>query len=194
MRKYRWPIILGSAAALFAVLFFGNKWMIAKGRSLTFHMGANIEQPPFVQVNWPCKVDVVAHVSDRLKGENFYRWGMQTDFAFRNNFNKEIRIRLPLLRASLWNPSSTQFLFNAELAPEWKQHKTITLKPGESFTLSLAKDGRLTQNDLFARQESDRWALVFGAPDGEDPDKYLVGTVLSNPIEYRNEIPTKSEK
>ena len=57
--------------------------------------------------------------------------------------------------------------------------------------------GLTTTDDVFERQDSKkcgRWALVFGVPAGDDCDKYLVGTVLSNPIQYRNEMKDNSQK
>jgi hypothetical protein len=38
-----------------------------------------------------------------------------------------------------------------------------------------------------------RWALVFGVPDGEDPDKYVVGTVLTKTIHWQIEKDSKTE-
>jgi hypothetical protein len=197
MRKRRLLIVLGSVAALGVVLFFVNKWLIAEGKSLTLHMGTKLERPEFVQVNSPFNVDIVYHVSDMLKGTNCYAWDVQRDFILRNDYNKDIRVHLPLLRASFWNPPFTQFIFNSDLDPEWKKSKNISLKPGESFKVSLPRSGLETADDLFdghQSKEHGRWALVFGVPDGEDSDKYLVGTVLSNPIEYRNELKDKSQK
>lgn len=89
------------------------------------------------------------------------------------------------------------FLFSSQLDPEWKETKTITLKPRESFTLSLPECGLMTTDDVLDQPDSKKsghWALVFGVPAGEDSDKYLVGTVLSNPIQYRNELKNKSQK
>ena len=192
MRKRRLLIIVGSVAAIVALLFIANQWLIAKGQSLTFHMGANLERPEFVQVNRPFNVDVVYHVSDMLKGTNCYAWTVQHDVILRNDYDKDIRVHLPLLRASYWNPLSTQFIFNSDLDPEWKKSKNLTLKPGESLTISLPEGGLLTSDDLFARQKSkkcDRWALVFGVPDGEDSDKYLVrnGAVKPDRIPQRTQ-------
>jgi len=197
MRRRRLLIVAGAVAELGLVLFVVSYWMVATGHSLMLHIGANLERPEFVQVNWPFNVDVVYHVSDRMKGGNCYRWDVQCDFILRNDNNKDIRVHLPLLRASLWNPPFTQYIFHSQLDPEWKKTKTITLKPGESFTISLPESGLTTTDDVFERQDSKkcgRWALVFGVPPGEDPDKYLVGTVLSNPIQFRNEMKDKSQK
>jgi hypothetical protein len=106
-------------------------------------------------------------------------------------------MHFPLLRASAWFPTSTQYIFTSQLEPQWKENKTITLKPGETYTISLPEGLHETRYDPFGVKNPDqngRWALVFGVPDGEDPDKYLVGTVLSNPIQWRNEIKDKESK
>ena len=66
---------------------------------------------------------------------------------------------------------------------------------GESFTISFLKHScGFSDRDLFEGKEIfdyGRWALVFGMPESENPDEYLVGTVLTNPIHWKLEIQKK---
>jgi len=97
-------------------------------------------------------------------------------------------MRLPLLRACFCVPDGRDL--GDTLEPEWKQNKIIVLRPGETFTISMPNKGRIFGHDLFAGKDSfdyGRWALVFGVPDGEDPNKYVVGTVLTKTVRWQLE-------
>jgi hypothetical protein len=67
MRKRSWLIAVGCLAGLFLVLLLVSHWLIRKGGSLTFHMGAKIDRPEYVGVNYPFTVDVIYHATDRMK-------------------------------------------------------------------------------------------------------------------------------
>ena len=158
------------------------------------------DKPVFICVNSSeVTVDVVYHVTYMSRcGDNAIACNYSPDFIFRNRGPEEIRIHLPLIRAHYCIFNSTTFKHS--LDSEWKQSKDIVLKKGESFTLAIRRKGMSSQfetPDLFEGKDSrdcGRWALVFGVPEGEDPDKYLVGTVLTNPIHWQNEIPKKDSK
>jgi hypothetical protein len=174
-------------------------YCFATGHTLTLKIGSSKVVPEFVQINWPMNVDVLYQIEDSIEskedadivvggvpfrgGKKYYRYDGTAVFTFHNDFDKDVKIHLPLLRASWWFPGSTQFYFTNDLKPEWKQEKTITLKPDETYTLSHRFVLGMQKKKVDGMEDG-RWALVFGVPDGEDPDEYLVGTVLTNLIRW----------
>jgi hypothetical protein len=147
-----------------------------------------------VRTDFPVYVDVVyrVHQVDRT-GQADFQYRAVADFTFRNVHHDEIRIHLPLLRAGFWFPGGTQFIDHRSLPAEWKQPHTATLKKGDSWTWTVNASGTCNHNvsALDKGFQYGRWALVFGVLDGEDPDQYLVGTVLSNPIHWQRAVPEK---
>jgi hypothetical protein len=147
------------------------------------------EEPVVVSYNWPIDVDIENQITGRMKGMNFVGVDCDSKITFRNGFSKEVKFYFPLLRKANCNSNSSQFVYSKEIEPELRQQKTISLKPGESFTISLGKlTWMFSDRDLFDGKESldrGRWALIFGVPDGENPDDYVAGTLITNPIHWK---------
>jgi hypothetical protein len=148
------------------------------------------DEPAFFQVNQSIDIDINRHVSSIMKGINGVRCEYNSEITFRNDSPKDIKLHFPLLRKAHCYPGSCEFIYSAELEPELKQSKTVTLAKGESFNISLPKRGAtlFSSRDLFDGKEQfdyGCWALVFGVPQGENPDDYVVGTVLTKPIHWK---------
>ncbi len=197
MRKRRWLIPLCSVAAVIGLLVAVSAWLKARGERLVLTLGSSVEErPEHVSTDFPVRVDVVYNVSGILVSANgFLNYEATADFTFKNEFRDRVRIRLPLLGAAYWSPDSTKYIKHSELRPEWKQRKTIVLRKGETFTLKVLSGNCLMKCDARELErgfDRGRWALVFGVPDGEDPDLYLVGTVLTEPIHWQRAEKFKS--
>lgn len=144
-------------------------------------------RPRHVDVDFPVRVDVtfnVRPVTSESEGNFVYRG--TADYTFTNNSPSERRIRLPLLRASYAKSNSTQYVSHAELPAEWKTPRTIVLSPGRTATITVpvSGDSDTPLSRLTARSGDERVALAFGVPEGEDPDRYVVGTVLTEPVKW----------
>lgn len=146
-------------------------------------------EPVMVHFNWPINIDISCNITGTMKGMNCVACDYDSRITFRNDFSKDVKVHFPLLRMSRCSSSSAEFIYSAKLEPEFKANKTISLKPGESFSMTFAKHNCVfTDRDLLEGKESfdlGRWALVFGVPDGQNADEYLVGTILTNPIHWK---------
>jgi hypothetical protein len=184
--------ILCSALLLSGILMYRRMEKAERENQLLRHSaGYSIEsEPVLVQYNWPdVNVSVLCNVKSILEGRNYIHIDYTTEFTFQNTGYKELKIHLPLIRASFCTPASMDLSNN--LNPPWKQNKEIVLQKGESFTIAFPEEHiEFPNRDFFGGKDNidyGRWALVFGMPEGENPDDYLVGTVLTNPIHWQIE-------
>jgi hypothetical protein len=149
----------------------------------------NKTEPVLVDSNAPVEIDIERNITSILPSGDFILRDYDSRVTFRNTSPKDVKVHFPLLRMSECFPRSCEFISAAKLDPEFKATKTISLKPGETFSFTLAKQtGSLSDRGFLEEKESfdfGRWALVFGVPDGENPDEYLTGTILTNPIHWK---------
>lgn len=156
---------------------------------LTISFKRYTEPPRHVETCFTPTIDVEYTIDSYVKLDNEYLYEGTGTFTFCNRtLDEEIRIFLPLLRAAYWTPNCTQYIDHANLADPWKVEQTIVLKKGEKATIVVPIRGITDQSieSLTSGYPPERWALVFGAPHDEAPDRYVVGTVLTNPIQWKN--------
>jgi hypothetical protein len=147
-------------------------------------------EPVLVMVNMPNRVEVEVDnlmTSACVLDKNTTSYDYTTRIVFRNCGPKEIRLHLPLLRSRFCTPNQIDFSIKNE--PPWNQNKEIVLPKGESYEILESKtNGTTFGYDFFQGEESrdyGRWCLVFGVPEGENPNKYIVGTVLTKPVRWK---------
>jgi hypothetical protein len=178
---------------MLTLLYVCNIWLANRGECLTFSLGKHIEtiNPTLLRMNH-INVEVVNKI-ENVRPENpndaeieYLLYSGTAVFTFTNFADKECRLHLPLLRAGYLTSNSNEFIFSKDLKAVWKETRTINLKPGESFLISHEIEGFSDRKQFGSKTHTSasRWQLVFGVPDGEDPDKYVVGTVLTNPIHW----------
>jgi hypothetical protein len=147
------------------------------------------EEPVVVAYNWPIDVDVDCRITSMMKGADRVFVDCDSSITIRNNFDKEVKLHFPLLRMAYCTSNSSQFVYSKDIEPKLQQQKTITLKPGESCTIPLGRASwDLANRDLFEGKKSSddgRWTLVFGVPAGENPDDYVVGTLVTNAVHWK---------
>jgi hypothetical protein len=119
------------------------------------------------------------------KWPNAWIYKYSTKVTFRHHDPEECRLHMPLLRACF---CTTVYAELNKLDSPWDHKQDIVLPSGQSsFELVTENKNALCAEDKFKGNDcidSGRWALVFGVPDGENPDKYIVGTVLTKPVRW----------
>ena len=195
---------------LVAIMIMGlgyafHTWLVSRNEYFTITFGKQDGKidPAFPTLNL-LNVDVLYQVDstypetpDGIENDSYIAYSGTAVFSFKNINYKECLIHLPLLRAGFLSPNSNEFIFYKDMQSVWRQNKTITLKPGESFEISHQISGFTSNHKIFCLEDGAdycRWELVFGVPDGENPDQYIVGTVITNQIHWASEKTKKPDR
>ena len=156
------------------------------GITVSLSMGASDIKAPHIVSGFPLDVQVVYRVRTKEKGNNTMVYVGVADFVIKNDDSDPAKLHFPLVRAMSWTPTSTQFVFLEQLDEEWKRERIVELMPGQEFTVTVPVAGILFD----ARERLlHRWGLVFSPPSNEDPDEFVAGTIVTQPIRWQNEDP-----
>jgi hypothetical protein len=131
----------------------------------------------------------VVHVVERHLPRGNYS-GRAT-FVFRNRADRPLKAKLPVVRRMSVSPTSVQYENGPPPPPDpFAEQRVLDIAPGAEVTLasqfgySLADDPSLA--DLVAgRGRPLRYAFVFDVPDGASADEWVSGTVITEPVEWR---------
>lgn len=145
-------------------------------------------QTPYVFTNSGVRVDLTyrAKKTADQSADNAFMYSGAAEYTFRNERQYDVRIKLPLARLVNMSPNTAEFVSDDALGGVWKENRTLELRPGETATIATPCGGtvRKTSSWFGSALPEMRHALVFDVPDDANPDRYLVGTIVTEPVRW----------
>lgn len=116
-------------------------------------------------------------------------FGGRSVITFVNHADRPIKVKLPVVR-ELGVGSDSVSYFPPPESGSLAESRVLTIAPRSTAvvesTFGMSMEEKLTADDLYAgKAKPYRCGWVFDVPDGEKPDDWLSGTIISDPVRWR---------